>query len=86
MLQVDPIQSYLNLKIGLPPVLKAGSSGKIIPDPLRGSIGKVDRPKVKFIDIYKRFYEKIASNNFQNNIFLRLNPSKAHSFEIKAQD
>jgi hypothetical protein len=27
MLQVDPIQSYLNLKIGLPPVLKAGSSG-----------------------------------------------------------
>jgi hypothetical protein len=25
MLQVDPIQSYL--KIGLPPVLKAGSSG-----------------------------------------------------------
>ncbi len=29
MLQVDPIQSYLNLKIGLPPVLKAGSSGNI---------------------------------------------------------
>jgi hypothetical protein len=29
MLQVDPVQSYLNLKIGLPPVLKAGSSGKI---------------------------------------------------------
>jgi hypothetical protein len=29
MLQVDTIQSYLNLKIGLPPVLKAGSSGKI---------------------------------------------------------
>jgi hypothetical protein len=28
MVQVDPIQSYLNLKIGLPPVLKAGSSGK----------------------------------------------------------
>ncbi len=27
MLQVDPVQSYLNLKIGLPPVLKAGSSG-----------------------------------------------------------
>jgi hypothetical protein len=27
MLQVDPIQSYLNLKIGLPSVLKAGSSG-----------------------------------------------------------
>jgi hypothetical protein len=27
MLQVDPIQSYLNLKIGLPPILKAGSSG-----------------------------------------------------------
>jgi hypothetical protein len=27
MLQVDPIQSYLSLKIGLPPVLKAGSSG-----------------------------------------------------------
>ena len=27
MVQVDPIQSYLNLKIGLPPVLKAGSSG-----------------------------------------------------------
>ncbi len=27
MLKVDPIQSYLNLKIGLPPVLKAGSSG-----------------------------------------------------------
>ncbi len=27
MLQVDPIQSFLNLKIGLPPVLKAGSSG-----------------------------------------------------------
>jgi hypothetical protein len=27
MLQVDPIQSYLNLKIGLPRVLKAGSSG-----------------------------------------------------------
>ena len=26
MLQVDPIQSYLNLKIGLHPVLKAGSS------------------------------------------------------------
>ena len=26
LLQVDPIQSYLNLKIGLPPVLKAGSS------------------------------------------------------------
>ncbi len=24
MLQVDPIQSYLNLKIGLPPVIKAG--------------------------------------------------------------
>jgi hypothetical protein len=29
MLPVDPIQSYLNLKIGLPlPVLKAGSSGQ----------------------------------------------------------
>ncbi len=27
MLQVDPIQNYLNLQIGLPPVLKAGSSG-----------------------------------------------------------
>jgi hypothetical protein len=27
MTQVDPIPSYLNLKIGLPPVLKAGSSG-----------------------------------------------------------
>jgi hypothetical protein len=27
MLQVDPIQSYLILKIGPPPVLKAGSSG-----------------------------------------------------------
>ncbi len=27
MLQVDPIQRYLNLKIGLPLVLKAGSSG-----------------------------------------------------------
>jgi len=27
MVQVDPMQSYLNLKIGLPPVLKAGSSG-----------------------------------------------------------
>ncbi len=31
MLQVDPVQSYLNLKIGLPlPVLKARSSGIII--------------------------------------------------------
>jgi hypothetical protein len=30
MLQVDPKQSYLNLKIGLPPVLKAGSSGKFL--------------------------------------------------------
>jgi hypothetical protein len=30
MLQVDPIQSYLNLKIGLPPVLKAGSSGMYV--------------------------------------------------------
>ncbi len=29
MEQVGPIQSYLNLKIGLPPVLKAGSSGKL---------------------------------------------------------
>jgi hypothetical protein len=29
MLQVDPVQSYLNLKIGLPPVLKAGSSGSL---------------------------------------------------------
>ncbi len=28
-LQVDPVQSYLNLKIGLPPVLKAGSSGSL---------------------------------------------------------
>ena len=28
MLQNDLIQSYLELKIGLPPVLKAGSSGK----------------------------------------------------------
>jgi len=27
MLQVDPIQSYLNLKTALFPVLKAGSSG-----------------------------------------------------------
>ncbi len=27
MEQVDPIQSYLNLKIGLPRVLKAESSG-----------------------------------------------------------
>jgi len=27
MLQVDTIQRFLNLKIGLPPVLKAGSSG-----------------------------------------------------------
>jgi hypothetical protein len=27
MVKVDSIQSYLNLKIGLPPVLKAGSSG-----------------------------------------------------------
>ncbi len=30
MLQVDPIKSYLNLKTGLPPVLKAGSSGNVI--------------------------------------------------------
>ncbi len=29
MLQVDPKQSYLNLKIGLPPVPKAGSSGTV---------------------------------------------------------
>ncbi len=28
MQQVDPIQSYLNLKIGLPPLLKAGFSSK----------------------------------------------------------
>ncbi len=28
--QVDPTQSYLNLKIGLPPVLKAGFSGKTL--------------------------------------------------------
>ncbi len=28
MRQVDPIQSFLNLKIGRPPVLKAGSSGR----------------------------------------------------------
>jgi hypothetical protein len=28
MLQVDPIPNYLDLKIGLPPLLKAGSSGK----------------------------------------------------------
>ena len=27
IIQLDPIQSYFNLKIGLPPVLKAGSSG-----------------------------------------------------------
>ncbi len=27
MLQVDPIKSYLNLKNGLPPVLKVGASG-----------------------------------------------------------
>ncbi len=26
MVQIDPIQSYLSLKIGLPPILKAGSS------------------------------------------------------------
>ncbi len=30
MVQVDSIQSLLNLKIGLPPVLKAGSSGNEI--------------------------------------------------------
>jgi hypothetical protein len=30
MVQVNPIQSYLNLKIGLPPVLKAGSSGTLL--------------------------------------------------------
>jgi hypothetical protein len=30
MLQVDPIQSNLNLKIGRPPVLKAGSSGSFL--------------------------------------------------------
>jgi hypothetical protein len=29
MVQVDPIQSYLNLKIGPTSVLKAGSSGNI---------------------------------------------------------
>ena len=29
MLQNDPIQSYLNLKIGLPSALKAGSSGTL---------------------------------------------------------
>ncbi len=29
MLQVGPILSFLNLKIGLPPVLKAGSSGTL---------------------------------------------------------
>ena len=29
MLQVDQIQSYLNLKFGLPPALKAGSSGSV---------------------------------------------------------
>jgi len=28
MLQVDPVKSYLNFKIGLTPVLKAGSSVK----------------------------------------------------------
>jgi len=28
-LQVGPIKSYLNLKIGLPPALKAGSSGSV---------------------------------------------------------
>ena len=30
MLLVDPIQSYFNLKIGLPPVLKAGSSSILV--------------------------------------------------------
>jgi len=30
MLQVDSIQSYLNLKIDRPLVLKAGSSGKLV--------------------------------------------------------
>ncbi len=30
MLQIDPIQSYLNLAIGLSPVLKAWSSGIFI--------------------------------------------------------
>ncbi len=40
MLQVGPIQSYLNLKIGLPLVLKAGSSGTL---------------RMGFVDVLKPF-------------------------------
>jgi len=53
MLQVDPNQSYLNLKIGLLPVLKAGSSGSI--------------KYIKFlfkVDEFKNFMEKTGETCF----------------------
>ena len=53
MLQVDPNQSYLNLKIGLLPVLKAGSSGRI--------------KYIKFlfkVDEFKNFMEKTGETCF----------------------
>jgi hypothetical protein len=37
----------------------------------RGSICKVGRPKVNYIDYFLSFHEKITPNNFQNNIFLK---------------
>ena len=43
----------------------------IIPDLSQGSIGKLNRPKVKDIDYYQRFYEKITPNNFQHNIIIK---------------
>jgi hypothetical protein len=51
MVQVDPIQSYLNLKIGLPTVLKAGSSGIYLNFK---SETKCEKPKTK----------KLKSNHF----------------------
>ena len=68
MLQVDPVQSYLNLKIGLPPVLKAGSSGTSIKDLFERK--KISFPKwvitkkVNFLMIIKKnfFFPKNKTN------------------------
>ena len=61
---VGPIQSYLHLKMGLPPVLKAGSSGK------QKLVNFKIKKKLKNLNIQSSFrFEKNKNLNIYSNKF-----------------
>jgi hypothetical protein len=62
MLQVDPIQSCLNSKIGLPPVLKTGSSGKQITKRIAFFIRKNSESYCKSFELKKISYNAAYYN------------------------